>query len=310
MRGNEKQQQINKDNLISKSNALSLRHLNRGLTLQQMQLFFYAIYQTQRKGTTAFKKSEFEQYFGVVRYGTVAAKEDVSKLMTLQISTEEYEENTFTYWNVFSKISYTKGLFQFSWTPDMLPHIIELKEKFLLLDLGIISNFASNFTWRLYEFVKAKHGYWNIQISREDLMGLFNVENSVAYIKSSASFKKRVLNTAIAEINRYTEYTIEYTEVKHGRRTIAYNLMWSKGKTVKLITAKQRDELELYMDTIIGDMIRVFGLDSERQQAALGILNDIHSVKQQVEQGLSETKFAQIRTHLKKQMAEYQKLFD
>lgn len=309
MRKNEKQQNINKDNLISKSNELSLSKLNNGLSLQQMQLFFFAIYLTQRKGTTAFRKSEFEKFYDVIRYGTVAAKEDVAKLMDLKIATEDIANDSFAYWNVFSRISYTKGLFEFSWTPDMIPHILELKEKFILLDLGIISKFTSNFSWRLYEFIKAKHGFWNIHISRDDMMKLFNVESSKAYQQNSSAFKKRVLDTAIAEINTHTEYNVEYTEVKRGRKTVAFEMMWSKGKTVKIITQKQRKELELYIETIIGDMINVFELDSTKQQIALGLLNDIHRFKQKVAQGIPEKQFSQFRNELKGKMAEFQALF-
>ena len=310
MRKNEKQQNIHSDSLISKSNELSLSRLNTGLTLQQMQLFFFAIYQTQKIGSTSFRKSEFEKFFSLIRYGTVAAKEDVSKLMDLKVATEDLANDEFAFWNVFSRISYKKGLFEFSWTPDMIPHILELKEKFVLLDLGVISKFTSNFSWRLYDFIKAKHGFWNIRISRDDLMTLFNVESNKAYQQNSSAFKKRVLNPATHEINTHTEYTIEYFEVKNGRKTVAYDLKWSKGKTIKVISAKQQDELELYIATIIGDMASVFELNSTKQQVALGILNEIHRFKIRVAKGLPEKEFTQLRKELKGKMAEYHALFE
>ena len=49
MRKNEKQTKVAADNVISKSNDLSLSKLNRGLTLQQIQLLSFAIYYTQQK---------------------------------------------------------------------------------------------------------------------------------------------------------------------------------------------------------------------------------------------------------------------
>ncbi|WP_089974535.1 hypothetical protein [Carnobacterium viridans] len=45
---------------IQKSNEFSMVKMNQGLTLNQMQLLSYAIYATQKDGTTTFRKIDFE----------------------------------------------------------------------------------------------------------------------------------------------------------------------------------------------------------------------------------------------------------
>ena len=76
----------------------------------------------------------------------------------------------------------------------MIPHILELKEKFILTDLSITSNFKSSFSWTLYDYLKAHYGYWHKPISKEGVMRLFGVKESKSYQTNSSLFKRKVLN--------------------------------------------------------------------------------------------------------------------
>src|SRR5699024_12081593 len=94
----------------------------------------------------------------------------------------------------FSAIDYEAGKFTFEWNKRMLPHILELKEKYVLTDLTITSQFKSGFSWILYDYLKAHYGYWNKKLSKDSLMKLFAVENRKTYKKSTSEFKRGVLN--------------------------------------------------------------------------------------------------------------------
>lgn len=50
-------------------------------------------------------------------------------------------------WNIFLGMEYERGLFKFEWSPKFLPHILNLKEKYITNDLTITSKFKSSFTW-------------------------------------------------------------------------------------------------------------------------------------------------------------------
>ena len=58
----------------------------------------------------------------------------------------------------------------------MIPHILELKEKYVATDLTITSKFKSGFSWILYDYLKAHYGYWHKPITKDELMKLFCVE--------------------------------------------------------------------------------------------------------------------------------------
>ena len=128
-RVNSKKALISYENSIEKSREISMSKLSQGLTLNQMQLLAYAIFSTQRNGKTEFHKADFEKKFGIEKYQTIHAKQDVQKISVLQFSIEDLDNDYFEYWNVFSSIKYKTGLFTFRWNEEFVPHILELKDK-------------------------------------------------------------------------------------------------------------------------------------------------------------------------------------
>ena len=238
-RKNNKKQSIIYENTIRKSNEVSMAKLNQGLSLNQMQLLAYAIYSTQKDGKTEFIKANFEKKFEMKKYQTIQAKEDAQRLLRLQFSIEDLENDYFEYWNVFGSIRYKKGEFSFKWNEEFIPHILELKENYVITDLTITSNFKSEFSWVLYEYLKAHYGYWHKELSKEALMKLFGVETRATYIKNTSRFKYTVLDVAIDELNQYTELKVWYKEIKKGRSIVGFELYWSTGVREAGATKKQ-----------------------------------------------------------------------
>lgn len=264
--------------------------LSHGLTLNQMQLLAFAIYCTQQDGKTEFRKADFEKKFDIEKYQTVHAKEDARRLMDLKFSTEDLENDSFEYWNVFQGIRYKEGLFTFKWSEAMIPHILELKEKFVATDLLITSKFKSGFSWTLYDYLKAHYGYWHKEISKESLMRLFNVHDKKTYQKNTSKFKSTVLDVAINEINKYTELEVRYTEKKKGRSIVGFDLIWSSGKKVKSATKKQIKELKAILDAIFNDMFEFMNLNNkENRERAINIIRESENMRIYTKEPISIT---------------------
>lgn len=268
-RKNDKKQIINYENSIKKSNELSMAKLNHGLSLNQIQLLAYAIYSTQQEGKTEFHKADFEKKFGIEKFQTNHAKEDVPKLSRLQFSLIDLENDVVDYLNVFQRIKYAKGLFTFKWSEDIVPHILDLKEKYNLTDLDAKAKFKSSFSWTLYDYIKAHYGYWHKPLSKEALMKLFNVENVKSYQTNTSLLKKKVIDVAIEEINTYTELEVWYVEEKEGRAIIGFDIHWSTGEKIASATKKQIKEIKTITDAIREDMFKYINLknDENREKA-------------------------------------------
>ena len=288
VRENKKEQSINYSNTIKKSNELSIAELNYGLSLNQMQLLAFAIYCTQQNGKTEFKKYEFQEKFQIQQYRTEDAYIDSAKIMDLKASVKDLEQDYFKFTNIFIEMVYHKGHFKFEWNPKMIPHILELKERYIITDLKITSHFKSGFSWRLYDYLKAHYGYWHKELSKDELMRLFAVEDVKSYQKGTAHFKRRVLDVAISEINEYTELEVWYTEKKIGNKITDFILHWSTGKQVAAATEKQLTLLREIHDEVERNMIDYLSLknvnllDLARQQILA--VKEIHK---NVKKGLS-----------------------
>lgn len=291
VRSNGKKQIISYENSIKKSNELSMARLNQGLTLNQMQLLAYAIYSTQQDGQTEFIKANFEKKFGIEKYQTNHAKEDARRLLKLDCSIEDLEGDSFEYWNVFQSIKYVNGVFRFKWTDDMVPHILELKEKFVTTDLTITAQFKSGFSWALYDYLKAHYGYWHKPVSKDALMRLFGVEEKRTYLNNTGRFKKTVLDVAVAEINTYTELDVWYTEEKEGRAIVGFDLHWTTGKNVIGATKGQIKELKAIVDAIHADMFEYINLkDDKTREQAINLVRKTEEMKVHTEEPICITK--------------------
>lgn len=239
VRENENTQAIDYSNTIKKSNELSMAELNYGLPLNQMQLLAFAIYCTQQDGKTEFRKHEFQRKFQIEQYRTEDAYKDSEAIMDLKASVKDFEHDYFRFTNIFIEMIYDNGNFTFEWNPKMTPHILELKQKYVITDLKIASHFKSSFSWRLYEYLKACYGYWYKKFSKEELMKLFAVEDKKTYQRSTAQLKRGVLEVAIKEINQYTELEVWYTQEKIGNKITGFTLNWSTSQRETGVTDKQ-----------------------------------------------------------------------
>src|SRR5699024_5579008 len=275
-------------NTIKKSNDLSMAKLNQGLNLNQMQLLAFAIFCTQQSSKTEFRKYEFQEKFGLTKYNTKDAYEDSQRISSLQFSTQDLENDRFSFKNVFGSIEYNNGLFTFKWNEDMLPHILELKEKYVMMDLAVTSNFKSSFSWILYEYLKAHFGYWHKDLSKEAILKLFAVEDKKTYQNSTAQFKRTVLDVAIKEINEFTEIKVWYEQIKAGNKIIEFKINWSTGKQVARATNKQIALLRDIYDEIESNLFDYLAMkNSKSRDTARTLILNLKDINNQVNEILT-----------------------
>lgn len=305
-RNNTKNIVFNLDTSIKKSNEISLAKLNQGLTLNQMQVLAYAIFSTQKNGSTTFNKADFEKQFNIVKYATKDAVIDAKELMDLKISFVDYVNDRFRYSNVFTDMYYEQGTFVFEWNTKFLPHILDLKERYIINDLTVTANFKSSFSWILYEHLKALYGYWHKQFTKDELMALFNVEGVKSYQTNTSLFKSKVLDVAIDEINQYTELEIErYTEIKKGRAIVGFDLHWSTGKFETAASEKLITEIRSIIDAVAIDASKFIMIQDEQARYNAGrVFNLIMSKANELTESSTQDQAQNIYDYIKIRMNE------
>lgn len=258
---NRKVARISIDNTYKKSNEFSMAKLNKGLSLNQTQLLTFAIYKTQQDGVSYFTKTEFEERFKKTT-NTERLQKDAAVIMKLQFAST-LKGDEFDFLNICQRFRYKQGFIQVKWAEDILPHISNLKEKYIISDLNITSQFTSSHSWRLYEYLKGNYGKWYEELSKEETLSLFDVSHIKSYQERTHSFKQKVLEIAIDEVNLYTEYEVQYQEVKKGRRIVGFELQWSKGTVKALATNAQAKNAERLHNVILSKITETLAVISE-----------------------------------------------
>ena len=296
---------------IKKSNELSIAKMNQGLTLNQMQLFAYAIFSTQKDGKTEFRKHEFEKKFDIAQIRPTDAMDDAYRLLDLKIQMKDTNEEKSRGHNVFTDYFYDRGKFSFKWNDSFIPHILELKEKYIITDLKMTSKFKSSFSWILYEYLKGHYGYWYIEHTKSELMNLFCVEKVKSYQNNTSIFKNKVLDVAIKDINLYTELEVWYKEVKKGRKITGFLISWATGKQQAGATEKQLNAIYEIYNEVDKNMRIYFTLESpKRLELARDYIIRLNNIQKQINKDLTVKQAKEIIKEVKYLYTCLQKLIE
>src|SRR5699024_1636820 len=224
---------------------------------------------------------------------------------TLRFSTQDIENDKFSFTNVFRSIAYENGTFTFRWNEDMLPHILELKEKYVLTDLTITAKFKSGFSWILYEYLRVNYGSSRKELNKKALMKLIAVENRETYQQRSSDFKRGVLDIAVQEVNKFTELEVWYTDKKVGNKITGFIINWSAGKLEGKATKEQINLLREIVNEVEKKSFHYLTVkDSYLLEIARKLTLEFREIIEQIDDTLTSKKanvlISEAKTHYEK----------
>ena len=246
--------------------------------------------------------SEYEKQFGVTKDAAYKALKDaVLSLFERQFTFTELEKGKLkvvkSRW--VSQIAYVDDLaeVQIIFSPAVASMCSRLESHFTSYDLDQVSKLNSKYAVRLYELVIAwkstgKTPVFKLQDFREKI-GLLD-ENEY---KDMCTFKKYVLDLAVAQINEHTDITVTYEQHKSGRKIDGFSFrIKSKIKQQKIEQQQQRDPDTTDLFTKMTDAQRyMFGAKLakriELSEYSLGTESYEEFGKRIAEMLLDETKF-------------------
>lgn len=106
------------------------------------------------------------------------------------------------------------GVIQLQFAGAVVPYIIRLEAEFTSYRLEKVANMTSAHAIRLYELLMQWGSAGRRKVSLEWFKQVLQVDGYAA-IKD---FKKYVIDTAIGQINRHSDLTVAYEQVKTGRK--------------------------------------------------------------------------------------------
>ena len=147
--------------------------------------------------------------------------------------------------NWVSSAKYLKGagVIDLSFSPDLKPYMLQLKNQFTSYRLSNVLSLNSTYSIRLYELMKKwQHlGRWECSIA--ELKGKLGVEEG--QYKQYGHFKSRVLKTSVDEVNDKTDLHIIYKEIKKGRgvNKIEFTIRHAPEREIQVPRLEKKSEL-------------------------------------------------------------------
>ena len=233
-----------KKDLIVKDNALINASYN--LDLAEQRLILLAILEARESNTPSDRDltihaESYINHFNVHRNTAYKVLKDACKnLFERRFSYQKLTakgnlENVMSRW--VQRVSYVENeaLVRIRFSDDVVPLITNLEKHFTSYELEQVSSLTSAYAIRLYELLIAWRSTGKVSmLETKELrsrLGVLDTEH-----QRMESFKRRVLEPAIQQINDHTDIKAEYEQHKRGRSIIGFSFSFkqkSKPKTVK-----------------------------------------------------------------------------
>lgn len=192
----------------------------------------------------------------------------------------------FKYIAVITSAEYRNGIFRVRFNEELKNSIVNIKSNFTKLPLAIMMSFKSVYGFRLYEVLKSKiYQGTNVTIELAELKFLLGVVNSEIegvrkilngqkrpdYEKALSvspekmfedypSFRRRVIEKAVSDINDKTELNVKFKPEKSGKGGKVYAITFT-------VDFKQQEHDEFTIDGM-------FELDEEQKQEIVDEIMD------------------------------------
>lgn len=226
---------------VVKANAL-IQKSRFDLSLLEQRIVLYLISQVEVNDSDfkvyEFPIGEFSRICGQRGGGRdyIEIKDTIQRLADKSIWIRlENGDEALVRWIETPTIDAKTGSIRLCLNQHMKPYLLNLKRDFTQYELGYTLKFHSKYSIRLYEYIKSIHFNETIPYhstcSIDDLriiMGAATPEKPKA--KSTPKkveykyLKRRMLDVAVREINLYSDKTVEYEEIKVGRRVAEIKL--------------------------------------------------------------------------------------
>ena len=233
-----------KKDLVVKDNALINASYN--LDLAEQRLILLAILEARESNTPSnhdltIHAESYINHFNVHRNTAYKVLKDACKnLFERRFSYQKLTakgnlENVMSRW--VQRVSYVENeaLVRIRFSDDVVPLITNLEKHFTSYELEQVSSLTSAYAIRLYELLIAWRSTGKVSmLETKELrsrLGVLDTEH-----QRMESFKRRVLEPAIQQINDHTDIKAEYEQHKRGRSIIGFSFSFkqkSKPKTVK-----------------------------------------------------------------------------
>ncbi len=203
------------NNLVTKSNNLIETPLKLGVVEMRIVIVLISTLSPHDDDFKPyrFKISEFAKMIGVKNKNIHQQIKDYT--YSLMSQPFYLHDNLQVTWLASAEYFPGEGVVEVEFSPKLKPYLLQLKEKFTTYRLIDIIKLKSAYAMRIYELLKQYERIGSRTFTVQRLKELLGIEDQYPVY---ADFKKRVLVKAQQEINKHTDISFSFEEMKTGRK--------------------------------------------------------------------------------------------
>ena len=238
-------------NTVTKSNALCRAYYRFGLVEKRcMETLISKLHPLRTDNDlqhVTLKAKDYARVFSIpenIAYRDIASAVDTLMHRVIWADRPSGKPGKIQY-TLMSSAEYKddEGQIECAFNPQIVPHLIGLREKFAQYPLEKAAAFSSSYTWRLYELLvswaqdpkdtgRVLVGWLSVEV--DELRKMLGVPDSYTWHK----FQARVLDVAAQELEEKAGVGLRITRQKTGRRISHLKLEFMGEQQVGKITAE------------------------------------------------------------------------
>lgn len=198
--------------------------LGSNLNIFQRKAINILIYNAQMNQTPqntdffiGIKKLKEHAGFSLKDSNDVYVKDKILELYDTKFNSNLFSNNKK---QIFKTLSYSNSIIKYTFLENFLSKIQNPPNP-IELNLDIIKNYTSKYSIALYEILKTINFKKGTKLSINFLRWYFCIEKY--QYKATADLKKKLIDTAVDEINEFSDINITYESIKYGKKIYGYD---------------------------------------------------------------------------------------
>ena len=215
---------------IRKSNTLIEASYRLDLTEQRIVLFAMYKWGVDKTITSdtriTIRADEYAELFGVDPKSVysqlkTAAETLYQRSVRLHDIRPETGKKRITDVRWVSEVSYVDGdgVIQFKFGSSIIPYLARLETNYTSYTMKSVAQMTSTYAIRLYELLIQWKKIGRREVELQAFKTMLGVGDEYAVLKN---FKMRVLDTAVSQVNAFSDLDVRYENVKAGRKVIGF----------------------------------------------------------------------------------------
>jgi plasmid replication initiation protein len=151
----------------------------------------------------------------IVADGDKLANSITQKRIIHKVINEKNEVEEFLYLPIIISARYKHGIFEFELNYKILPFFININKPFTEYQLNHLLSMRSAYAIKLYKLLYQYKNIGHRKFTLYDLKAQFGIKDKYPQYKD---LRKRVVEPAVLQINDLTDLTVEFNEVKFGKK--------------------------------------------------------------------------------------------